>query len=568
MPLTKVEAHNIDNYAVSTEKLSNTAVAAFAQTLTPKISAVIETDNAYTALDDTAMNTAGGYIVVTGSDFQSGATVIVDTVTATSTTFVDSTTLRALVPAKTAGTYNVFVVNPDGGTAIRVNGLTYSDFPAFTGSASISAGANTSFNVSISAPSDSTITYSNTSALPAGTTLLANGYFYGNVTVGVETVYSFTVKATDVELQDTSRTYSLTVSLRVTAGLYAWGNNSNGGALGLNDTVLRSSPVQVGTGTTWSKISTSWYGSAATKTDGTLWSWGVNQYGQGGFNDRVNRSSPTQVGILTNWSLVSLGKYSVVAIKTDGTLWSWGSNSQGGLGSNSVVYRSSPVQVGALTNWSKISNQGGLVASVKTDGTLWSWGRASYGGLGLNDVVNRSSPVQIGAGTTWSLVSVGTYSCIATKTDGTLWVWGTNANGESGLNNVADTSSPVQVGTGTTWLNVQGGGYAKYAIKTDGSLWSMGKNNNGQLGLNDVVARSSPVQVGTESWNLLTAAPASAYCAMAVKTNGTLWAWGKNQYGQGGVGNVTSRSSPTQIGTAANWTQISGNFISSLAIAT
>jgi len=124
MPLTKVETHNFDNYVVTTEKLSNTAVAAFAQTLTPKISNITETDNTYTALDDTAMNTSGGFIVITGADFQSGASVIIDTSTANSTTFVNTSTLRAELPAKAAGTYNLYVVNPDGGTAIRVNGIT------------------------------------------------------------------------------------------------------------------------------------------------------------------------------------------------------------------------------------------------------------------------------------------------------------------------------------------------------------------------------------------------------------------------------------------------------------
>ncbi len=108
MPLTKVETHNFDNYVVTTEKLSNTAVAAFAQTLTPKISNITETDNTYTALDDTAMNTSGGFIVITGADFQSGASVIIDTSTANSTTFVNTSTLRA----ELIDEYNESLANP------------------------------------------------------------------------------------------------------------------------------------------------------------------------------------------------------------------------------------------------------------------------------------------------------------------------------------------------------------------------------------------------------------------------------------------------------------------------
>ena len=99
-------------------------------------------------------------------------------------------------------------------------------------------------------------------------------------------------------------------------GLYTWGYNGHG-ALGTNDTVHRSSPVQVGAATTWSLVSTGNYSTAAIKTDGTLWLWGSNNRGQLGTNDQVYRSSPVQVGALTTWSLVSTGTYSTAAITTN-----------------------------------------------------------------------------------------------------------------------------------------------------------------------------------------------------------------------------------------------------------
>ncbi len=357
MPLTKVETHNFDNYVVTTEKLSNTAVAAFAQTLTPKISNITETDNTYTALDDTAMNTSGGFIVITGADFQSGASVIIDTSTANSTTFVNTSTLRAELPAKAAGTYNLYVVNPDGGTAIRVNGITYSAFPAFSTGATLSNQiANTAFGVAISATSDSNITYSNTSALPAGTTLLSNGWFYGTVTIGAETTYSFTVKATDVELQDTSRTFGLTVIL-TSKRIWRAGYN-NMGQMGTNDRTNLSTFTQMGSLTDWEQISAG-YHCLAVKLNGTLWGWGVNGSGQLGTNDRVTRSSPVQIGSSTNWSRVSTGASALsLGVKTDGTLWAWGTNNNGQLGLNEAgvfLYRSSPTQVGVATNWNKVS---------------------------------------------------------------------------------------------------------------------------------------------------------------------------------------------------------------------
>ena len=135
--------------------------------------------------------------------------------------------------------------------------------------------------------------------------------------------------------------------------LYTWGKN-NQGQLGLGDVVPRSSPTQVGSGTTWNLVSTSRYSTMATKTDGTLWAWGANGYGQLGKNDIVYKSSPTQVGALTNWNLVSVGWYNVIATKTDGTLWTWGNNNSGQLGTNDRIYKSSPVQIGAASTWSQV----------------------------------------------------------------------------------------------------------------------------------------------------------------------------------------------------------------------
>jgi len=570
MPLTKVETHNFDNYVVTTEKLSNTAVAAFAQTLTPKISNITETDNTYTALDDTAMNTSGGFIVITGADFQSGASVIIDTSTANSTTFVNTSTLRAELPAKAAGTYNLYVVNPDGGTAIRVNGITYSAFPAFSTGATLSNQiANTAFGVAISATSDSNITYSNTSALPAGTTLLSNGWFYGTVTIGAETTYSFTVKATDVELQDTSRTFGLTVIL-TSKRIWRAGYN-NMGQMGTNDRTNLSTFTQMGSLTDWEQISAG-YHCLAVKLNGTLWGWGVNGSGQLGTNDRVTRSSPVQIGSSTNWSRVSTGASALsLGVKTDGTLWAWGTNNNGQLGLNEAgvfLYRSSPTQVGVATNWNKVSAGDFYSLATKTNGTLWSWGNNSSGGLGLNTATsyNRSSPTQVGVATNWNLIATSvSYAAavIATKTNGTLWTWGYNLVGSLGTNDRVYRSSPTQIGSLTNWNNIDIAHRAAIASRTDGRLFAWGRNNNGELGVNDRVYRSSPTQVGASTdWNLV---GMGTYNAGAIKTNGTLWLWGRNNYGQNASG--LDRSSPTQVGSATNWVQLSTEGYASWAIA-
>jgi alpha-tubulin suppressor-like RCC1 family protein len=207
---------------------------------------------------------------------------------------------------------------------------------------------------------------------------------------------------------------------------------------------------------------------------------------------------------LTNWLLVSASYEASVAIKTNGTLWTWGSNNYGQLGLGNTTNYSSPKQVGALTNWSKVefSSSGYSVIAIKTDGTLWTWGFGGNGVLGLNNTTNYSSPKQIGALTTWSNAVSGTFFVLANKTDGTLWSWGYNAQGQLGLGNTTYYSSPKQIGALTTWLYIASCGYSGNAIKTDGTFWTWGSNSQGQLGLGDFgtpTNRSSPNQVGSST---------------------------------------------------------------------
>jgi alpha-tubulin suppressor-like RCC1 family protein len=288
-------------------------------------------------------------------------------------------------------------------------------------------------------------------------------------------------------------------AIKTNGQLWTWGSNSTG-QLGQNiaTTINRSSPVQVGALTDWAQVSTSSNWCAAVKTTGTLWAWGANFGGQLGQNDRlVYRSSPVQIGALTDWAQVSGGGASCSAIKTNGTLWCWGYNYFGQLGQNDTFSRSSPVQVGALTDWAQVSTGDGPCFAIKTNGTLWSWGDNTYGQLGHNDTIRRSSPVQVGALTDWAQVSAGNTFCAAVKTNGTLWSWGgLNTSGQLGQNNTINLSSPVQVGALTDWAQVSGGYFFCRAIKTNGTLWSWGQGSNGKLGLNDVANRSSPVQVG------------------------------------------------------------------------
>jgi alpha-tubulin suppressor-like RCC1 family protein len=318
------------------------------------------------------------------------------------------------------------------------------------------------------------------------------------------------------------------------------------GELGQNDIIPRSSPIQVpGTWTSYATMPMS-KTISATKSDGTLWVWGMNNNGELGQNNQgIHRSSPVQVPG-TQWSYAAAGGYYCITKKTDGTLWAWGQNAAGNLGVNDAIPRSSPVQIPG-TYWDKVGTSREQSYVIKTDGTLWSWGYGYGGGQGVNSVVNRSSPIQI-PGTQWSSVVGGYASGKALKSDGTLWTWGLNANyGLLGMNDTIPRSSPVQV-PGTQWSAIASGNYHTIATKTDGTLWTWGVNTNGDLGQNDRVPRSSPIQIPGTQWDSSNL-QGHRYGSRCTKTDGTLWAWGLGNYG-GEVGNNTSAigySSPIQI---------------------
>ncbi len=345
--------------------------------------------------------------------------------------------------------------------------------------------------------------------------------------------------------------------------LMTWGSNQYGG-LGDNTTVTKSSPVQtVSFGTNWKNVSVGNYQTAAIKTDGTLWVWGRNYYAELGDNTSTPRSSPVQtITFGTNWKQVSAGPYNMAATKTDGTLWCWGYNYNGQLGNNTNGYssKSSPVQtVTGGTNWKQVSCGYNHIAATKTDGTLWTWGDNFYGSLGDNTILSRSSPVQtIAGGTNWKQVSCGNSNIAAIKNDGTLWTWGYNQYGSLGDNTTLGKSSPVQTVTfGTNWKQVSCGQSHTAAIKTDGTLWTWGDNSFGSLGYNNYdIHTSSPVQTITRGTNWKQVDCGYRFTA-AIKTDGTLWTWGRNYYGNLADNTTTDRSSPVQTAIGGqNWKSV------------
>jgi alpha-tubulin suppressor-like RCC1 family protein len=400
-----------------------------------------------------------------------------------------------------------------------------------------------------------------------GGNLTTSGAFDTTLTATANTSVTLPTTGTLATLSDVE---SLNEKIESTAGVaWLWGLGVYG-ELGDNTSNSKSSPVQTVTGgVNWKQASCGWNGTAAIKTDGTLWLWGRNSYGELGDNSIDDKSSPVQtVAGGVNWKQVSFGRAvsnesHTAAVKTDGTLWLWGSNYYGPLGDNTFTNRSSPGQtITGGTNWKQVSCGFQYTAAIKTDGTLWTWGRNDYGQLGDNTTGDKRSPVQTTAGgVNWEHVSCGYSHTAAIKTDGTLWLWGYNFYGSLGDNTSTKRSSPVQtIAGGFNWSQVSCGNIYTAAIKTDGTLWTWGYNSAGQLGNNETSSMSSPVQTvtGGNTWAEISCGDGSS---AAIKTDGSLWTWGSNSYSSNGaLGDNTedNRSSPIQTITRGyRWTSVS-----------
>ncbi|NCU42106.1 MAG: hypothetical protein EOM19_05325, partial [Candidatus Moranbacteria bacterium] len=312
----------------------------------------------------------------------------------------------------------------------------------------------------------------------------------------------------------------------------------------------------------------------ALKTDGTVWCWGRNNYGQLGDNTTTDRYTPVQVlgvegnGFLEGVSQISAGDTYTCALKTDGTVWCWGRNNNGQFGDNTTTDKYTPVQVlgvegiGFLEGVSQISAGESHTCATKTDGTVYCWGSNSSGRLGDNTTTQRLAPVQVvGVGGSGFLenilqISAKRWQTCALKIDSTVFCWGSNSNGKLGDNTTTDKYTPVQV------LGVGGVGFLEgisqinlrnhaCALKIDSTVFCWGSNSYGALGDNTMINRSTPVQVfGVEGTGFMEGvvdvSVGSSY-SCSLTANNTVLCWGYNLSGQLGDNTSTHRRLPAEV---------------------
>jgi alpha-tubulin suppressor-like RCC1 family protein len=388
--------------------------------------------------------------------------------------------------------------------------------------------------------------------------------------------------------------YDYSLGLKANGTLWAWGHNQAGqlGSLTNSGTDTPTPTLQqVGAATDrYTQVAAGGYYGLGLRADGTLWAWGDNYFGQLGNPINSGTSTPTptpqRVGAATDrYTQVAAGSVHAFGLKADGTLWAWGINYSGQLGnptnSGTIAANYTPLPVGAATDrYTQVAAGGYHGLGLRTDGSVWAWGNNQAGQLGNPDntspLAATTTPQRVGAGTeSYTQIAAGTGSSLGLRANGSLWAWGDNQYGQ--LGNPANSgtytlnTTPVPVGAATDrYAQVAGGGYHSLGLRADGSLWAWGRNDAGQLGsaTNNGPDDPNPTPAATGMALPTRSTAMGATFGLAVKADGTLWAWGNNADGQLGLDPATTPSTTRalQVGTDRDWVMVAAGDAHSLAL--
>ncbi len=347
------------------------------------------------------------------------------------------------------------------------------------------------------------------------------------------------------------------VGITATGAAFAWGFNNNG-QLGVGDVTDRSSPVAVLGGLQFKKTSSGNFHNLGLAVDGTVYAWGRNVRGQLGVGDTTPRSSPVAVLGGLKFREICAVEDKSFGITFSGDLYAWGDNSFGELGIGDVTARSSPVAVLGGLKFKIIKAALLHTYGITEGGDAYAWGLNAGGELGVGNVIPRSSPVAVLGGLKFQNLffdplmggAPGSDAYVFGLTeDGVAYAWGANFAGDLGVGDNTPRSSPVAVLGGLLFQTLAAFRSTSLGLTQDGELYAWGSNPDGELGVGDVNSRSSPVAVlgGLTFLEVRGAIDSVGASAQALTTDGRLFAWGSNAFGQLGVGDVTPRSSPVAV---------------------
>jgi alpha-tubulin suppressor-like RCC1 family protein len=305
-------------------------------------------------------------------------------------------------------------------------------------------------------------------------------------------------------------------------------------------------------------ISGNWGHTVALQADGTVWTWGENDRGQIGDGTTIDRHEPVHVAGVDRVVAVGAGQAFTVVLRDDGTVWAWGLNRDGELGDGTGTDRATPAPVPGVSQVTAIAVAGYHVLALRADGTVRAWGYNVNGQTGDGTSGNdEMTPVTVSGLPAVTSVATGVYASFAVTASGTAYGWGANFEGELGDGTTVQRTVPTQItALGSSVQAISGGQNHTLALLTDGTVRAWGRNSNGQLGNGTTTASLTPQIVS----GLTSVAQVSAgwVHSLARRTDGSVWSWGLNGSGQLGDGTTSDRTTPVSASGLAGAVTIAG----------
>lgn len=310
------------------------------------------------------------------------------------------------------------------------------------------------------------------------------------------------------------------------------------------------------------KLAAGMYNSAHIKPDGTLWTCGINTYGQLGHGDLDLRTVMTQVGTENNWSMVSIGLNHILAIKTDGTMWSCGHNDHGQLGLGNTDNRNTFTRVGMSNNWKYINCSFETSVAITTNGELYVFGANSDTLLIQTAPTKILTPTKINNDVDWKYADTSPLHIIAIKNDGSLWSWGNNGNGKLGQGHVDSVLTPTRVGVLGNWKCVWTQNGASFAMNNNNEVFACGANTEYALGL----GHNNTVLSFTKLTGTYKSVSRGYFHTVLINTLGNMIVVGNGDSGALGTGNYDNKTILTNNNTGTNWEYVASGMAYTLAI--
>lgn len=282
----------------------------------------------------------------------------------------------------------------------------------------------------------------------------------------------------------------------------------------------------------------------AIRTDGSLWGWGHNDYGQLG-DGTTTYLHKHPVHIMDDVIAVSTGGTHAAAILADGSLWVWGRNNLGQLGNGTTQDSRVPIHV--MDNVKAVSVGRFHTLALGTDGVLWAWGHPPLLGA---ESENSTLPTKIMSDIV--TIAAGHEHSMALCSNANLWAWGANRFGQLGNGTAQDNLTPIKIMENVIYVDAAKWNSA--AIQADGSLWVWGCNIVGQLGSESFENSMYPIRImenvtSVSLGGYITPAGSQTFI-FAVQADGSMWTWGDNYFGQlgdGYSGLLYRRTTPARI---------------------